>query len=247
MRYIIIAWAVLWAGLTISSPPLFFAQNAPTGMSSPDQLGFTHYWLADDISGTNGDPVGTWPDGIASNDATAAGSARPTLLTADVNGHSSVEFDGVNDVSALSSSVTITESTGATIVIVAYIPTSTSIVCGLTSTDASARPYQIARYNDGNVYFASDQRYISGADSTTGWQYYVGTIESGSVVLRRGGSVVSTATTVSAASTHVDQIGKIASQFGVGKIAFTGIRTGAIDPAFVAAFEAWAASYYGLP
>ena len=55
---------------------------------------------ADDISGTNGSAVASWPESSGNNlpAATQAISAnQPTLIVNAINGHKAVNFDGVND------------------------------------------------------------------------------------------------------------------------------------------------------
>ena len=66
--------------------------------SAPDyRVNLAAEWDADSISGSDTDPVSTWPETIAGADATAAGTARPLLQTSEINGHSAVQYDGVND------------------------------------------------------------------------------------------------------------------------------------------------------
>ena len=62
------------------------------------RTGLAAEWDADAISGSDGDPVSSWPETIASNDATQAfGGFQPTLQTSEVNGHNAVSFDGTGD------------------------------------------------------------------------------------------------------------------------------------------------------
>ncbi len=56
------------------------------------------YWVADDISGANNDPVSSWTARANSLDLSQANGPEQALLqTAAVNGHKSVLFDGSND------------------------------------------------------------------------------------------------------------------------------------------------------
>lgn len=55
-------------------------------------------YVADDISGADGDPLDTWPDsGGGGRNLEQVFTARPTLQTSEVNGHKAVQFDGSND------------------------------------------------------------------------------------------------------------------------------------------------------
>lgn len=54
---------------------------------------------ADSVSGSTGDPVGTWSGSNGTSySATAAGAARPLLRVAELNGHKTLRFDGTNSV-----------------------------------------------------------------------------------------------------------------------------------------------------
>lgn len=55
---------------------------------------------ADDISGTNGSAVASWPESSGNNlPAAVQGTTanQPTLITNAINGHKAVNFDGIND------------------------------------------------------------------------------------------------------------------------------------------------------
>lgn len=245
MRLTLAIWLALSA---VAAPPLFRAQNgAPTAETNVLD-GFTHYWLADDIAGVDGDPVGTWPDGIASNDATAAGSERPTLRTAAINGKNAAEYDGVNDTTALSSG--ISAGTGWVICEVRYRATGTDKMVALASNDASSFPYSAYHFGDGNVYVGTSAAAALKANAETGWSVIVTTANAGTLSVRIDGSALTGLTYGSGGGSNVfNRLGRrdFGSEFSQGKLAFVGIVVGAPDPAFIAAFEAWAASYYGLP
>ena len=57
--------------------------------------GATARWDASQIAGANNDLIATFADVVGSNDATASGSARATLKTANQNGLNILRFDGV--------------------------------------------------------------------------------------------------------------------------------------------------------
>jgi hypothetical protein len=72
--------------------PYAFASGGPP--PSDYRTNLAAEWDADNITGSDEDLVATWPETIASNDATqASGSERPKLQVAEVNGHNAVEFD----------------------------------------------------------------------------------------------------------------------------------------------------------
>jgi hypothetical protein len=50
-----------------------------------------------EISGSNNDPISTWPDTAGGNDAIGVGATRPILKTNVLNGKPVVEFDGTDD------------------------------------------------------------------------------------------------------------------------------------------------------
>lgn len=67
-----------------------------TQLWTPDLIGAV-VWDPDDIAGSNGDPIGSWASKYGSKTATAAGAARPTLLTGALNGHNAMAADGSDD------------------------------------------------------------------------------------------------------------------------------------------------------
>ena len=66
---------------------------------TPNSLsGVRAFWMADDIAGIDTDPVSSWVDRVNAYDLVQSDAAkRPTLQTAELNGHSTVRFDGSND------------------------------------------------------------------------------------------------------------------------------------------------------
>ena len=74
-------------------------QTGPGGVEEANGLSNLRLWLrADDISGTNGDPISTWPDASGNSfDATQTGTSRPTFLTNTINGLPVVRLDGIDD------------------------------------------------------------------------------------------------------------------------------------------------------
>lgn len=68
--------------------------------------GASHRWTAP-TTGSNGDLIATLVNSLAANNGTAAGSARPTLLTAGngLNGRNVLRFDGVANCFGLASSI----------------------------------------------------------------------------------------------------------------------------------------------
>lgn len=76
----------------------------------PLPAGATARWSTQNHAGSDGDLIATLEDLIGTNDATAAGSARPTLKTGvnGLNGYPVLRFDGVNNVYTLASSIPTT-------------------------------------------------------------------------------------------------------------------------------------------
>lgn len=62
--------------------------------------GLTGSFVADEVIGSQGDPVGAWPDGSGNgrNATQSTAAAKPTLQRAAYNGHNALRFDGVDDV-----------------------------------------------------------------------------------------------------------------------------------------------------
>lgn len=81
-----------------AAPPIFFAQNQVSSAFSPSDIsGLTLWLVADNIAGSDGDPVSTWTASAGPNATQGSSANRPTLQVAEINGHNAVQFDGVND------------------------------------------------------------------------------------------------------------------------------------------------------
>ncbi len=88
---------------------LGFGTAAGGGEWTPALLSPMTWFDAASIGVGNGNPIGTWSNqGTlgASGDATATGTARPTLSSTGINGGPAVLFDGVDDLMAFSHSAT---------------------------------------------------------------------------------------------------------------------------------------------
>lgn len=70
-----------------------------SGGGSDYLTGIGMRYIADDVAGSDGDPVTTWTDASGNGyDLTQATSGqRPTVQTSEVNGHNAVRFDGSDD------------------------------------------------------------------------------------------------------------------------------------------------------
>lgn len=71
---------------------------AAGGITDPtDIAGLQAWWVGDDVVGSDNDPIADWPDASGNGrDLASSGGARPTLQTAEVNGHDVLNFDGVS-------------------------------------------------------------------------------------------------------------------------------------------------------
>lgn len=110
-------------------------------------------WLkADALALADGDPVALWPDGSGNaNDATAAGAARPTFHTGQINALPAVSFDGSANVMSLTSPVV---ASGAfTMYAVGHWPGPTAKWGPLGASGGFA---YLGTWFDGNVYSIDD-------------------------------------------------------------------------------------------
>ena len=122
MRLVVLICSLLLALCSPLSAGQFFGgqqgvvASQPGGAWTPASLG-TNLRLAlvaDDISGSDGSAVSSWPAayGTSWSVAQASGSKQPTLKTAFINGHNAVLFDRVDDWLATSADVTTLEDIG---------------------------------------------------------------------------------------------------------------------------------------
>lgn len=74
------------------------AVTAAAGWTPASLSGLLAWYKGDTLTGSNSDPIATWPDGSGNaSDATqATGGARPTLVTANLNGKNVVRFTAAN-------------------------------------------------------------------------------------------------------------------------------------------------------
>jgi len=119
--------------LLLAQPPLFnYAPGARqatrqvSGVQAPTSVRGSAAWTpasipglllwldANQITGLNdGDAVATWSDlsGLANNATQGTAAARPTYQTGEINSLAAVQFDGVDDVLQLASSIAATNFT----------------------------------------------------------------------------------------------------------------------------------------
>lgn len=100
MKTLLLIWS-LAIGHCLAAP-FFFGQQGVVATSSTTPSDYTNNmvaeWIADNISGSDGAAVTTWPDLQGGYDFTqSTAAAKPTLQTAEVNGHNAVQADGVDD------------------------------------------------------------------------------------------------------------------------------------------------------
>ena len=147
--------------------PLFLLQNgASAAPFSPDSIsGLTLWLVADDISGSDGDLVASWPARSPTTISASQGTlaARPTLQVAEVNGRNAVQGDGVNDRLTLSSPVSSVASW--TVIVVQKRSASSSLAFALGNSFVTPLPpYSPFEYGTlSRLYFGSrtDQKFAS--------------------------------------------------------------------------------------
>lgn len=154
---------------------------------TPAQLSPLIWFNAATLAVANGNPVDTWTnDGTAgaAGNASAIGTARPTMDSTGINGGPAVLFDAVDDVMSFSHSST----TAFTI----------WFIYKASTASGRARVYQDAAnrligFYDGNrsMYTGS---FLTGAASATGVHCFIGQCSSSGRSLRVNGATVSDAT-----------------------------------------------------
>ncbi len=164
---------------------------AAAAFSPSDVSGLTIWLVADDISGSDGDTFETWPaHGSTSISATQGTVAnRATIQVSEVNGHSAVLADGVNDFYDLSASVSSTASW--TVFVVQKRTSSGAYAVFLSNGNSSASPpYSPVEYGAGTQTYVgtrSYQRYWSGIPSAD-WHVLTGQDDAGTPYLWTDGT-----------------------------------------------------------
>lgn len=122
--------------LTLGDQALVAAKTPPvlTGQ-------LTNWWASDLTGFANGDPVGSWTDRVAALTLTAPGGNRPLYRAAHIGGRPAVDFDGADDVLAVSN--TITTGTDGCITAVVLLDTATGGRAVWASADLSGTSYYI--------------------------------------------------------------------------------------------------------
>lgn len=167
MKLALLIWFTL-IGHCLAGPFFFGQQGALSVQSSgawtPASLG-TNLRLAlvaDDISGSDGSAVSSWPAayGTSWSVAQASGSKQPTLKTSFVNGHNAVLFDRVDDWMATSADVTTLEGIGTLSLVYVARPLYSGVV-GIGPV--------VAKHNSGTdgSWFAGEANGANGIQFTT--------------------------------------------------------------------------------
>jgi len=80
------------------------------GANAIPDSGLVHHYDATEITGSDGDAIGTWTDQEGTDDLTqSTSSAKPTLRTSEINGLQALEFDGSDDLMDVTFSSSISE------------------------------------------------------------------------------------------------------------------------------------------
>lgn len=128
-----------------------------SGVVTPTSIAGLKFWLdASKLTVADGSPVATWSDSSGNGqDATAAGTARPTFRTNGTsNGHAAVEFDGVANVLATSAPVS-TAVDNFSLFAVASLTSGTTQSPFLSNGDLGSSGYgpAFSAYSDGSIGF----------------------------------------------------------------------------------------------
>jgi hypothetical protein len=108
-------------------------------------------WDANNLSLADGAPVSAWASSVGGFTVTAAAGAEPLFAAGGISGRPSVDFDGVNDVLKLGSSISGVQ----TVVGVAIIDTGAVSLVGLVSTGGDR--LNVRRNNTTNFYRSDGQ------------------------------------------------------------------------------------------
>ena len=221
---------------------------------TPADAGLTAYWLADDISGANGDPVGTWPDAVGSNDATASGSSRPTLSLNAINGKAAVVFDGVDD--GMEWVTQLTVGPNAVIFSVVSRTVNTEIVFAVGGDAPTTRP--LYSFWNGTTDILSMNSFGSAVstsgDTTTGAHIFTTHFSNAAPVNRKDGSIITSIDSIPPdGNDTLKYLGYQRwgfnlpnSRYTQGSLMFVAVLDSTYTPDIIERLEGWAAHYYGL-
>jgi hypothetical protein len=159
-------------------------RKRPGGGSTLPTANMLMRFKADDISGTNGSPVASWPESSGNNLPAATQNTtanQPTLLTSAINGHKAVNFDGVNDFLQLTgSALDVARNRSALMVFIVYAYPSTfsgtrSFMYLSSGTSATASRVYMGHKDASGMLGAGGRRldtdsavFLSGVASTAG-------------------------------------------------------------------------------
>ena len=164
MKTLLLIWSLV-LGHCLAGPPFFGQNGIPAAAFSPADISNLSMWLvADDISGSDGDTVETWPARSPTTISPTQGTlaARPTLQVAEVNGRNAVLSDAVND---LMTFTPISSSGSWTIITVQKRASSGGLGGVVGNINSPAKPpYSALEYGSlSRIYIGSrtDQRYAT--------------------------------------------------------------------------------------
>jgi hypothetical protein len=211
---------------------------------TPAASNFFAVWIGDDIAGSDGDPVSLWPDLKGNLDATAAGSARPTLVANAANGKAGVAFDSVDD--WLNFAYTeVSEATGWGVVAVITRPewvgqqviglSWAASAVAISSADGVGVQFGVGISNGSTVYGVQDAARTLSIKSARSDGLY-----------RINGTTVVPYTSYPGAGWGINAIGRSSGAYHGGRILAVGLYIGSLSNDELDKFEGWAAHYYGI-
>lgn len=163
-----------------------FGQTGPGGVGNSDgasgQPENVIWFIADSLSLSDTDPVALWNDlsGNTNNAEQATGSLQPEFRTAQINGLSTVFFDGLEYLSVPDAD-NLDNTTGVTVIVVAKPATTDGNPRGLVSKrDAagSQEAYYLFNHTNNYLYFnAGSQRINGNVAATTDAQIFSATFD----------------------------------------------------------------------
>lgn len=202
---------------------------------------FTALGLADAAA------VGTFPDEIATKDATqATEAAKPTYRAAfaALNSKPAVDFDGVDDFLVSSAFTSVPQP--YTQVIVASVTTLQLSAFAAVDSTTGLRGVAIGT---GNLWSIGYGTAVNGSAATTGGHCLFGYAEGANSTLKADGSTVVSGSNAGTTGVAIHRLGGRSSGTTplAGAIAFYGLLARALTGQEETDLLAWARSFYGTP
>ena len=173
-----------WAHYLVGRRRKRLASAMPPAVFDPASIASLRLWLrGDDIGASDLSPVSLWPDASGSgNDVEqATGMKMPTFQAAQLNGHSFVRFDGIDDTLFKASASGFSCATGHTIIAVMNPTTAAPFGMAVVTNYQCNEMRQGGGGGTAQWMIPSGFNLVDGWDDLTGqWNVWTGTYDVGS-------------------------------------------------------------------